>query len=179
MAEANDSKPAARAGLSSTASTTGTKTTHGQLATGITVDLTAVAAPMATFNVREQSYIPTALARKTIDSMHSDMIAMRKRHVEKLTEVAQFFQSVEDTTKRNVLSFLEVFRATAHNELASHKRALQQANLQLREQHEQSAERIAALEDVIRSHERSASEASDLAQLNMASAANRHSDVSA
>ena len=109
--------------------------------------------------------------------MHYDMVAMRRKHLDKLTEVAAYFQTVEDTTKQKFMSFLEAFRATAHNELVSHKRALQQANLQMREQQEQSNQRIAALEEMVRSQEHSASEASVVAQVNMASAENRHAQV--
>lgn len=139
-----------------------------------------MAVPMATLSVREQSYIPTALARKTIDAMHADMTALRKRHVEKLTEVAEYFQTVEDATKRKFVTFVEAFRATAQNEITAHKLSLQQASTQLREQHEQleqSTQRIAALEELMRAHERSASDASELAQANMASAESRHSEV--
>lgn len=158
----------------------GTKPRPGHVATGVAVDLTAMAVPMATLSVREQSYIPTALARKTIDAMHADMTALRKRHVEKLTEVAEYFQTVEDATKRKFVTFVEAFRATAQNEITAHKLSLQQASTQLREQHEQleqSTQRIAALEELMRAHERSASDASELAQANMASAESRHSEV--
>ena len=112
--------------------------------------------------------------------MHADMIALRKRHVEKITEVSQFFQSVEDSTKKKFLSFLEVFRTAAQGEIAAHKLSLHSANLQLREQLEHLEQRdlrINALEELVRVHERGASDAAELSQGNMAAAESRHSEV--
>ena len=112
--------------------------------------------------------------------MHADMIALRKRHVEKITEVSQFFQSVEDSTKKKFLSFLEVFRTAAQGEIAAHKLSLHSANLQLSEQREHLEQRdlrINALEELVRVHERGASDAAELSQGNMAAAESRHSEV--
>jgi hypothetical protein len=141
------------------------------------VDLTAMTVPISTLSVREQSYIPTALAKKTVDAMHADMVALRQRHVAKLTEITAYFQSVEEDTKHKFLSFLELFRTSAHNELAAHKKALQQANQQLRELQEENALRVAGLEEVIRANQMSNAGALENAQHVMTDAEARHAEV--
>jgi len=121
------------------------------------------------------------LPKEAIDALQADNIALRKRQAEKLTEIAQRFQAIEDATKHKFLSFMAIFRDTARHEIAAHKRALQQANQMLREQHEQqeqSALRIAGLEELLREDERNASNASEDAQANMAAAESRHTEVS-
>jgi hypothetical protein len=150
---------------------------HGRLTTGAVPDLTAMTVPISSLALREQSYIPTALARKTVDAMHADMASLRQRHVAKLTEISAYFQNVEDDTKHKFLSFLELFRTSAHNELAAHKKALQQANIQLKEQQEQSLQRIAGLEDVLRTNQLSNVNALENVQQGMAVTEARHAEV--
>jgi len=103
-------------------------------------------APPAALVPREQSYIPLALARRTIEAMERDMVAMKERHMAALDGVTAYYSRTEEETKRIVLSFLEQLKAKAREEIAGHRRVAAAAESELRELRDSSSQRISSLE---------------------------------
>jgi hypothetical protein len=102
---------------------------------------------VTTLAVREKSYIPLHLAKKTIETMQADMQIMKDRHVSAIQQISQYYERIEEETRQNFVSVVGKIKTTSHSELDAYRKTLKTTEAELRILRESSNGRIKDLED--------------------------------